>query len=351
MIYRQFIRLVFCALFVPTIFIFQSCDPALAPEVHSTPYYFLFVSTNGGEHWYQKEISGSIIGFVPNQAAMFSTDHGEGFSKILISDMFPSSKWDYTGMSDPDRFCATSELTSEGEIWCSFERKTYRLNQTSLIEAYNGTVKEIRFLRSNSQYGCINTGQGILYTSDAGQTWNQSETHLGGSLSRLVLANDSTYFIYSDSLFLHQSTDHGKTWTNLGSNSMEYYNYSLYDSTGFYLSTDGTLYRSTDYAAHWTEFTLPMFPDLTAQNPEIFESIASGTWVVGEHGVIYKTNDEGKQYTNNKFYITTYINDGSKILHHSLLIEGNQYNKLRFSKIFVNRQNPNLLAVVLFETL
>lgn len=163
----------------------------------------------------------------------------------------------------------------------------------------------------------------ILRTEDGGKTWAVQETSsLGDDIitephfNALRQLSDGSLFMVGEAGFLARSRDDGKTWSRLNSPYEGSY-FGIGETPGkaiLIAGLRGHLFRSVDGAQSWSEIKTEVVGALNAVT-----SVASGTYVLGNDGVVLHSDDDGRSFSrvqrgDRKGIAAAVSNDGGLIL-------------------------------------
>ncbi|MFD2518230.1 T9SS type A sorting domain-containing protein [Salinimicrobium flavum] len=194
-------------------------------------------------------------------------------------------------------FCYTSRAQTSWEL----------LNPTPSYEA----GKKVVF--TSADKGFIITQKDLLYTVDAGATWNKkmdlpgaNDIHFLGDLGYMAGSNGSVYV----------SKDGGDTWAQVNTGSNENFNtVQIINETTIVLTGSNSIVRTDDGGATWQDHIVEGYYKV---NKTFFTSPLTGH-AVCNGGFILKTSDGGKTWkvtesTNtfpNDFFAVYFVNENT----------------------------------------
>lgn len=133
----------------------------------------------------------------------------------------------------------------------------------------------------DSTYWIVGAGGIVLYTEDAGSTWQRIPVQTQKDLYSIAFPSDgSTGWIVGDETMLY-TTDYGDTWTSI-STTANLRAVDGYDSTGFAVGLNGTLLATNDLT-HW----VPIETGTTANLYGM--AITNDIYIVGDTGIVLTT--------------------------------------------------------------
>ena len=112
----------------------------------------------------------------------------------------------------------------------------------------------------DSLHGTIGGSKGtIAWTSDAGVTWQQSNSTTNGSIRSLAYNGASAVIGIGDSGVIIRSTDSGRTWSRIISVAHSQLNGVIFGTpnAGTIVGNDSIILRTTDAGQSWTRFINP----------------------------------------------------------------------------------------------
>src|ERR1017187_2907738 len=163
------------------------------------------------------------------------------------------------------------------------------------------------FMEIKDSTGIISGTGGTLYVShNNGNTWNTVNTGINADLYRISIVSRDTIFIQDYSGNLYETVDRAATWKliplppyALVSAHGEAFNFA--NSKIGYVSSQYSLLKTTDGGNNWQEFYPPdplWNPPIEHENTQLVFVNAAVGYVGGEGGMIVKTIDSGKTWTN-----------------------------------------------------
>jgi photosystem II stability/assembly factor-like uncharacterized protein len=149
----------------------------------------------------------------------------------------------------------------------------------------------------------------ILETTDAGRSWNVTQTPTDRALYNIRFADAQNGWICGQAGIILNTKDGGKTWTEQKSNTEQYLFaiYTLSPTHVYAVGDKSTLLETTDGGANWKVRKVAQDKQgisddiaLAVQDP-IFYDIEFADdqhgWIVGEFGTIHATSDGGQTWT------------------------------------------------------
>lgn len=162
-------------------------------------------------------------------------------------------------------------------------------------------LKGLSFLNTNVGLTCgydTASSKGIiLYTADAGTSWNIAATtdSVKYKLHSVSYVNANVAIAVGDSGRIMRSVSSGLSWSALPvfTDKHLYALQFLNDTLGFIAGEDGVLFRTGDAGATWDTIVSGTAIDLYAVK---FTDLTTG-WIAGDGGYIAKTTDGGLTWT------------------------------------------------------
>lgn len=161
-------------------------------------------------------------------------------------------------------------------------------------------LKGLAFLNTSVGVTCgfdTTSNKGIiLYTADAGTTWNTAAVadSVKYKLHAVAYVNANVAIAVGDSGRIMRSVSSGLNWTALPvfTNKHLYALQFLNDTLGFIAGEDGVLFRTGDAGATWDTMSSGTVIDLYAIK---FVNLTTG-WIAGDGGYIAQTTDGGQNW-------------------------------------------------------
>jgi photosystem II stability/assembly factor-like uncharacterized protein len=228
-------------------------DPVSTSHLYTVAGSGIFKSTNGGESW-----SAVNTGLPPNTF----------FSSLLIDPGTPSNVY-ATGSvpqnGGPASFVIVKSM-DRGETWNALNASLPVNTSLRLLAIAPTTPSTLYAMGSLSGPGGP-PSQGILKSTDGGQSWTAVDTGLPSTASIVSMVLDpkdaaaiylAVVFSFAQAGGILKSTDGGKSWgaisTGLPANTpIQALAIDPVTSSTMYLIADGTLFKSTDGGTHWNK--------------------------------------------------------------------------------------------------
>lgn len=288
----------------------------------------LLRSTDAGEHWQNLSLPGNALAqqvvlspaFPMDQVVFVTTRNGRGvwrsndggftwvptsagleldpYEAVRVAAISPNYPADGTLFAAVRRGLYTS--TNRGQSW----------RRVSSVRTYWPIAIAPDFATSRTLF-LIESGsdsRGLLYSTDAGQTWTTAVT--GSSDVVFSPGGVSGYFVYTLAYALHRSADRGKTWQTISWADFRCADYTctqIVPSPNF--DQDGIVFmgpiprRSTDAGRTWTTMLLPedgkfflAVSPAFASDRTVFALISSRLEFTLYHH-LYKSTDAGDHWT------------------------------------------------------
>jgi hypothetical protein len=253
----------------------------------------IFVSSNGGGTWNPTAVSGcsvpslavsgnDVFATVPYGGVFVTSDSGttwtpvsNGLTTTNVAPILVNGSDLYVG-SDLGVF----HSSNDGALWKATD------------PAWNeGSVASLAIKDGNLVAGT--SGNGILYSTDGGASWNSSSPTNANVLFLATL--DSAVFAGTVSGGVFRSTDDGETWaatglTNSAAQCLAASGGNLFEGTD-----GGGVFRSSDDGETWTAvnsgLTCPLIYCLAANDSTIY----AGTY--GNQGGVFRSTNSGKSWS------------------------------------------------------
>ena len=141
----------------------------------------------------------------------------------------------------------------------------------------------------------------MLRTDDGGKTWTEQDTASLGDeliaephLNAIRAIGDGSLFLVGEAGLIAQSRDDGRKWVRLDS-PYEGSFFGIGETPGKALLVAGLrghLFRSVDSGQHWQELKTDVVGALNS-----VQSLASGVYVLGNDGVVLRSQDDGRNFS------------------------------------------------------
>lgn len=143
----------------------------------------------------------------------------------------------------------------------------------------------------------------VLYTNDAGATWERQSVPVRSELIHLDFTSDERGWIVGAAGTILYTRDAGATWTKQVSNiaGALYHVDFRNERLGWTVGEKGTILRTSDGGESWFATKVPVRSSLLSVK---FSSEEDG-WIVGRAGVILRTSDGGRTWTRQESKTTT----------------------------------------------
>jgi photosystem II stability/assembly factor-like uncharacterized protein len=254
----------------------------------------IYISTNNGETWNRlvaypssecwaiafNDSNHIFAGDGDNGGVFKSTDNGATWTQVLPTSVAPLAiEINEAGIS----FIGTRDnfyrSTDNGNQWISCyqgldNQIIASILTYSLSDIYVGT-------------GYYTSGNGIYYSSDLGNNWEQKGLH-GKIVYYLTSDLFGNIYASTKSEGIYKSQDQGETWRQINQGLKNYNIFRIQMTQGNMLfaasESDGGIYRSIDYGESW----------------QIVGMVAGTIWqgLITESGEIYAATDGGVQKYN-----------------------------------------------------
>jgi len=237
-------------------------------------------------------------------------------SFIAVS-LFAQNPWKVLTQSTLNEPASKSFFVSEDEGWLGGEDGIiYYTNDggTSWIiqrdtAETNGNIKDIFFLDNNTGWACAEKGT-VLFTTDGGINWNHSSnTSTTENINGIVFVDSNNGYACGNNGVILKSTDGGINWivqvsntfANLGGIDFWDVNRGI-----VYINSNvnGVLYTISGGFV-WSVATLPVPSWSLSTRMYGCDAVQGSTqgWVVGYHGLAFKTTNYGSSWQlNTDFY-------------------------------------------------
>jgi photosystem II stability/assembly factor-like uncharacterized protein len=231
---------------------------------------------------------------------------------IIIKTIDGGLHWNILEESGPTGIGSTQSIwfTSDSVGYCgSFKKilKTTDAGETWSETNFSANTSHYDIEFINDSVGFSAAGDKLYRTINAGNTWSQVLVDSENSIRYISFANDTIGFVSTYSSEVYRTTNAGATWTLFGVpfswvvDAMQFVN----DSTGFVACGSNTLYyRTTDSGASWA---LVQNPNWSSEVRAFAANTSGDVVAVGQNGLIFQSS----QYGN----LNTWTNR----------VEGNQY--------------------------
>jgi photosystem II stability/assembly factor-like uncharacterized protein len=240
---------------LPDIFVSMlAIDPVTTSNLYAVVGNAIFKSTNGGESW-----NGLNTGFPPNTFSI----------SVFVDPATPSNVY-ATGFAPQNGGPAAFLIAGTTDGGVSWNTVTANLPPNAslrLLAIAPTSPATLYAIGSLSVPGGPPPGQGLLKSTDRGQSWTAVDVGLpaGASIVSVVLDPNDASAIYLGVVFpfaeaggILKSTDGGKSWraisTGLPANTpIQSLAIDPVNSSTLYFISNGTFFKSTDGGAHWNK--------------------------------------------------------------------------------------------------
>lgn len=262
----------------------------------------VYRTNNGGVSWESKQLpginflvdihfndtkNGWVVGSNATSSIAYKTTNG-GISWELITTINLSGS------------VKNVQFTDQNNGWIStFQGAIYRTvdggqNWSTSLTPNAESINDMQFI--NSTIGYLATSDGLLKTSDGGQTWTL--TNFGTSVVSCVFFVDEMNGRISRGTGLNYYTsDGGNTWTSVSYDqdyTLNFYGLTFVDAlTGWSVGEIGTIRRTNDGGNSWQFQVNPLTVPLYAVD---FNTSTNG-WVIGAGGKIAATSTGGATWS------------------------------------------------------
>lgn len=243
---------------------------------------------------------GSKRGWIGGDGGFLSStnDEGHSWSEQSVSTSHAINDVYFTG-KDTGFLLAGSEIfgtTDGGRTWKSLRRL--------LASEFDGAEPELYSVRfAGSKKGWVVgsasrkdlvVGSIILYTKDAGASWQRQNVRTREELIHLDFVNDKRGWIVGASGTILHTADGGESWTpqEAGVKATLYHLDFRNDKLGWAVGARGTILRTRDGGTTWQRMESNVRTTLLSVH---FVSEDQG-WIVGHDGVILRSEDGGRTW-------------------------------------------------------
>jgi photosystem II stability/assembly factor-like uncharacterized protein len=198
------------------------------------------------------------------------------------------------------------KTSDNGSSWVCLTDSNNVLGVSGIIVPSDYATSNTIYIATGDRDAFDNRSVGVLKSTDAGLTWNQTDLYFNlsqnGMVNKLLLdPNDNNTIIAATNMGVYKTTDAGSTWsTKLSDETFIDMEYKPGDFATLYGSTkNGAIYVSSNAGQTWTQ----AFYDASAYRIELAVTPANSSIVfaiasASDYGLyaIYKSSNSGAAY-------------------------------------------------------
>ncbi len=302
----------------------------------SSSYSTILITTDGGNSWNNKFTGGqdfsslyfmnTSMGFAVGGNGIFkTTDAGVTWNPLYSDQFIPSNKILFT---DNENGYALGhkgyilKTTNGGKSWADIKIGTQNTNfrtmyfqnsNSGLLIDYNDiiyqtndagknwvrqgnlpknqSINAFHFFDTNSIILCTNHGS-IFKTTNKGKDWKETTFDLDEPFNDIYFTDKDTGYIVGRLGIFIKTYDGGQNWIPSSLNSrLPAHGVFFTDGMHGYTLVDDMILKTTDGSVSWTNFEIENETSLRLN--DVFFSDKNTGYVVGQKGLILKTEDAG----------------------------------------------------------
>ncbi|MFW6276069.1 MAG: HVO_0234 family beta-propeller protein [Bacteroidota bacterium] len=212
----------------------------------------VYKSTDGGSLWMNisQDANGyEITGFVQQDNKLFLTTHDGGIFKSTNN----GNSW--VSVHSPQAYTLAGISKYEFSIFVATNSGVLRSNDVGqswdLLD--NGLASDdVRQVVKSGDWVFAATENGMFRSSNNGSDWMDASQGMTDKDLRCVNYNGSIVLAGAASGIIYRSSDHGQTWTNTNSGSLNPIIDIELKSNTYYALSSTTVYKSTNTGASWS---------------------------------------------------------------------------------------------------
>jgi len=162
-------------------------------------------------------------------------------------------------------------------------------------------IYSLEISHTNSSHYIAGTRTGIMYSTDAGTSWNFSTGAYSGASYTVIMDPNNGLILYAASPFrLMKSTDGGLNWSEIYAGDFKDIEFQPGNSSVVYASGDGILVKTTDSGSTFNVLSgsfnniETIMLAVTPSNPNVLYVLQDNS--MGGFGGLYKSNDGGVSF-------------------------------------------------------